>query len=188
MVQILQGLSLISTLEPEMSDPLPGQTFIRAAVKSHKKCNNLTEIMFETAMIRAEIMDRDLQYKGPSVLSNKPLYGVPVSIKDQLDVEGYDSCMGYSAKVDRPATHNAIIVQVLLHAGAIPFVKTNVPQTLLSFECGNPVWGATCNPFSSVHTSGGSSGGEAALLASDGAAVGIGSDIGGSWSVLFSPS
>lgn len=51
---------------------------------------------------------------------------------------------------------------------------------MLTFECGNPLWGTTTNPFSPLHTCGGSSGGEAALLALDGSAIGIGSDIGGS--------
>lgn len=65
-------------------------------------------------------------------------------------------------------------------AGAVIIAKTNVPQTMLSFECSNPIWGVTTNPYSAAHTCGGSSGGEAALLAMDGSAIGVGSDIGGS--------
>lgn len=64
--------------------------------------------------------------------------------------------------------------------GAIPFVLTNVPQTLLTYSCENPVFGTTLNPLSADRTSGGSSGGEGALIASGGSLVGIGSDIGGS--------
>lgn len=67
-----------------------------------------------------------------------------------------------------------------LAAGAVLLVKTNVPQTMFAFECCNPVWGRTTNPYNDKYTSGGSSGGEAALLSMDGSAVGIGSDIGGS--------
>lgn len=51
---------------------------------------------------------------------------------------------------------------------------------MLAFECRNPLWGQTTNPYSKNHTCGGSSGGESALLASDGSALGFGSDIGGS--------
>ena len=65
-------------------------------------------------------------------------------------------------------------------AGAIIIAKTNVPQTLLAFESSNPLWGRTCNPWSASHTAGGSSGGEGALLAMDGSAIGVGSDVGGS--------
>jgi Asp-tRNA(Asn)/Glu-tRNA(Gln) amidotransferase A subunit family amidase len=59
-------------------------------------------------------------------------------------------------------------------------VKTNLSQTLLFFECVNPMWGRTLNPFSRQHTCGGSTGGEAALLALDGSALGWGTDVGGS--------
>lgn len=59
-------------------------------------------------------------------------------------------------------------------------MKTNIPQTMFAFECANPVWGRTTNPWNANYTCGGSSGGEAALLAMDGSAAGIGSDIGGS--------
>lgn len=65
-------------------------------------------------------------------------------------------------------------------AGAIIIAKTNVPQTLLAFESVNPLWGRTLNPWSVAHTAGGSSGGEGAVLAADGAALGVGSDVGGS--------
>ncbi|KAG5440027.1 hypothetical protein PCK2_000635 [Pneumocystis canis] len=64
--------------------------------------------------------------------------------------------------------------------GAIILFKTNVPQTLFAFECSNPIFGRTLNPFSSGYTCGGSSGGEAVALASNASALGFGSDIGGS--------
>lgn len=71
-------------------------------------------------------------------------------------------------------------MKLFREAGAVIIAKTNVPQTMLSFECSNPVWGVTTNPYSSDHTSGGSTGGEGALLAMNGSAIGVGSDIGGS--------
>jgi len=90
------------------------------------------------------------------------------------------------------------IIQLIREAGGIIFAKTNVPQTLLSFECSNPLWGRTLHPLKTPvetprknnkiplqeqehrYTSGGSSGGETALLASDATAMGLGTDIGGS--------
>lgn len=68
-----------------------------------------------------------------------PLAGIPVSFKDTVNVNGYDSCMGYSRYVNQPASNNAAIVKLLKDAGAVPFVKTNVPITLLSFESTNDV-------------------------------------------------
>ena len=78
------------------------------------------------------------------------------------------------------AKTDCAVAQIAMHHGGIPLCKTNVPQTMLSFECRNPVWSRTLNPYNRNHSSGGSSGGESALLASDGVAFGFGSDIGGS--------
>ncbi|KHJ83663.1 Amidase, partial [Oesophagostomum dentatum] len=64
--------------------------------------------------------------------------------------------------------------------GFVPFVQTNVPQSLLSYSCGNPIYGTTNTPSDPSRTCGGSSGGEAALLAADGSLIGIGGDVGGS--------
>lgn len=65
-------------------------------------------------------------------------------------------------------------------AGGIPFVKTNVSQNLANYECSNPLWGVTKNPYNTKYIPGGSTGGEGALLAMGGSAIGWGSDIGGS--------
>ncbi|KAJ7694086.1 amidase signature domain-containing protein [Mycena rosella] len=87
---------------------------------------------------------------------------------------------GFSAFVNKPAATDADIVAILESAGAVPIAKTNIPQTMFSFECSNPIFGRTTNPYNEGYTSGGSSGGEAALIAMDGVALGVGSDTGGS--------
>jgi Asp-tRNA(Asn)/Glu-tRNA(Gln) amidotransferase A subunit family amidase len=79
-----------------------------------------------------------------------------------------------------PAKRNSALVSLLLAGGAIPFVKTGIPITLLSFESNNAVFGPVLNPHSTRHSPGGSTGGEAALLAYGGSRVGIGSDVAGS--------
>jgi Asp-tRNA(Asn)/Glu-tRNA(Gln) amidotransferase A subunit family amidase len=97
-----------------------------------------------------------------------------------MNLKGTDSTVGLMKLVDNPCSETMSVVEDLINEGCIPFVKTNVPQTLLSFECSNPLWGRTVNPYCKDLTPGGSSGGEAALIASDGSVLGIGSDIGGS--------
>lgn len=72
------------------------------------------------------------------------------------------------------------MVTLLQEYGAIPFARTNVPQSLLSFNCSNPVYGRTSNPADVNRTCGGSTGGEAALIATRGSVLGIGGDVGGS--------
>ena len=72
------------------------------------------------------------------------------------------------------------VVKQIRDAGGILIAKTNIPQTMLSFECSNPLFGRTLNPYSEKHTSGGSTGGEAVLLATSGSTLGFGTDNGGS--------
>ncbi|XP_040190495.1 vitamin D3 hydroxylase-associated protein-like [Rana temporaria] len=109
-----------------------------------------------------------------------PLYGVPISLKDNYNYKGHASMLGLMKNLDHLAGEDAVIVQVLKRRGAVPFVKTNVPQSMLNYDCSNPVFGQTLNPLNHSKTPGGSSGGEGALLAGRGSILGFGSDIGGS--------
>ncbi|XP_039175879.1 fatty-acid amide hydrolase 1-like [Crotalus tigris] len=108
------------------------------------------------------------------------LYGVPVSIKDSINCKGSDTTLGFVKRLFQPAAEDAVIVQVLKHQGAIPFVKTNVPQSLLSYDCSNPIFGPTVHPLDHTKSPGGSSGGEGSLIKSGGSILGIGTDLGGS--------
>nr|XP_057929347.1 fatty-acid amide hydrolase 1 [Doryrhamphus excisus] len=108
------------------------------------------------------------------------LYGVPVSIKENIGYKNYDSSCGLLINVDHPAERNSVIVELLKRQGAIPFVKTNIPQGMLSYDCSNVIYGQTLNPHNLKKTSGGSSGGEGALIGGGGSLLGIGSDVGGS--------
>uniref|UniRef100_A0A7N8XYU6 Fatty-acid amide hydrolase 1 n=1 Tax=Mastacembelus armatus TaxID=205130 RepID=A0A7N8XYU6_9TELE len=117
-----------------------------------------------------------------TIASNKDglLYGVPVSIKENIAYKNHDSSCGVVINLDQPAKEDSVLVQVLKRQGAIPFVKTNLPQGLLNYDCGNPIYGQTVNPHNFQKTSGGSSGGEGALVGGGGSVLGLGSDIGGS--------
>ena len=115
-----------------------------------------------------------------SATRSGPLAGVPVSLKDTITVKGFDSSLGYSAFTKRPMPHDSALVRLLRDAGAVPYVKTNVPITMLSFEAANDVFGATENPYKKGYTAGGSSGGESALLAFGGSRIGVGTDVAGS--------
>ena len=144
--------------------------YSKKALGAHRKTNCLTEVMIS----EAEALARTCNRAGP-------LAGIPVSIKDTVGVAGFSSCMGYSSpQCMAPFSKDSAIVQLLRDAGAYPFVKTNVPITLLSFESSSDVWGRTTNPYSSRHSPGGSTGGEAALLAFGGSRLGIGTDVAGS--------
>jgi fatty acid amide hydrolase len=109
-----------------------------------------------------------------------PLHGMPVSVKESLEVAGQASTLGVASRKDVIATRDAGIVQVLREAGAVILGRTNVAQLLLFHESRNPLFGQTVNPWSPSHTPGGSTGGEAAAIASGMSPLGIGTDIGGS--------
>ncbi|XP_069837288.1 vitamin D3 hydroxylase-associated protein-like [Dendropsophus ebraccatus] len=109
-----------------------------------------------------------------------PLYGVPISLKDCFNYKGHDSTAGLLKNLEHPASEDCVIAQVLKRQGAVPFVKTNIPQSMLNYDCSNPIYGQTLNPLNLKKTSGGSSGGEGALLSAHGSILGFGTDIGGS--------
>ncbi len=108
------------------------------------------------------------------------LHGLPITLKDSVNVAGLDTTLGLCRFAGQPATADALIVRLLRAQGALFHAKSNIPQTLLSFECVNPLHGRTTNPFNINLTPGGSSGGESAMLATGSSLVGIGTDIGGS--------
>jgi Asp-tRNA(Asn)/Glu-tRNA(Gln) amidotransferase A subunit family amidase len=130
---------------------------------------------FEAALAEAVEADRD---RAAGRLRG-PLHGLPVSIKDQFDMAGFDSTLGLACRVGSPAREDAVLVRALRAAGAIPFVRTAVPQLLMAPETFS-FWGVALNPWDLNRTAGGSSGGEAALLAARGSPVGIGTDVAGS--------
>ncbi|TCD61777.1 hypothetical protein EIP91_007955 [Steccherinum ochraceum] len=153
------------------------EAYIARAVLAQSTTNCLTEVFFDEARQDAQVLDKEFAITGKV---RGPLHGVPVSFKDNYDIKGHDTTLGFTSRAHKPAQKDAEIVALVRKAGGVPFVKTNLPQTMMFFECVNPMWGRTLNPFSPDHTSGGSSGGEAALLRMDGAALGWGTDIGGS--------
>ncbi|NXM98747.1 FAAH1 hydrolase, partial [Sylvia borin] len=108
------------------------------------------------------------------------LYGVPVSIKDHIGHKGHLATCGLVQGLGTLMEEDSVLVKVLKKQGAIPFAMTNVPQSLFSYECSNPIFGQTLNPLNLRRGPGGSSGGEGALIAGGGSILGIGSDLGGS--------
>ncbi|KFA68356.1 hypothetical protein S40285_02481 [Stachybotrys chlorohalonatus IBT 40285] len=128
---------------------------IARAIEAHKKTNCFTEIMFEDALKEARRLDDHLRVHGKPV---GPLHGVPITLKDQFDVAGYDTTLGYTGRAFKPTSEDAV----------------------LWGETDNPLWGLTTHPLNPKYTPGGSTGGEATLLALQGSMLGWGTDIGGS--------
>ncbi|KAG8712960.1 hypothetical protein FRC11_013707 [Ceratobasidium sp. 423] len=152
--------------------------FCKAAYAAQELTNCITEVMFTQAQARARELDAHLQETGKVV---GPLHGVPVSIKDHISVKGEDTACGYIAWAGRTiAEDDATIVHILRAAGAVIYVKTTNPQSLFSLETTSNIYGDTLNPHNRNLISGGSSGGEGALIACRASLLGVGTDIGGS--------
>jgi Asp-tRNA(Asn)/Glu-tRNA(Gln) amidotransferase A subunit family amidase len=108
------------------------------------------------------------------------LYGVPISIKSCIDVAGWPCPAGSRLRADYVACEDAVLVSRLRAAGAILVGNTNVPEFLMAYETDNALSGKTSNPWEVSRSAGGSSGGEAAAIASGCSMGGVGSDGGGS--------
>jgi len=151
--------------------------FYKRAIVAHQVTNCLTEIFVERALARAQELDAHLAKTGKTIGA---LHGLPISLKDQIRMKGLETTMGYASWIGNYSDYDAVLTTVLYEAGANPFVRTNVPQTLMWPETYNHIFGRTVNPYNRKLTSGGSSGGEGALIALKGSPLGVGSDIGGS--------
>lgn len=109
-----------------------------------------------------------------------PLAGVPITVKECLDVAGTPSTFGLPSRAGRNVKHDDPYVARMREAGAIVLAKTNAAQLLIFVETDNPVYGPTRNPWNLERSGGGSSGGEGAILGAGGSPLGLGTDIGGS--------
>ena len=108
------------------------------------------------------------------------LFGIPVTVKSCIDVAGWPCAAGSLLRRENRPSCDAELVKRLRDAGAILLGNTNTPEFLMAYETDNRVSGRTSNPWNTEYSSGGSSGGEAAAIASGCSAGGVGSDGGGS--------
>ncbi|EHK25658.1 uncharacterized protein TRIVIDRAFT_62326 [Trichoderma virens Gv29-8] len=138
---------------------------------------SLTEMLFSEAIQDAKRLDEYLRVNGKPI---GPFHGVPMTLKDQFNIKGYDTTLGYTVRALKPASEDAVLVKMLRSMGAVTIAKTNVPQSIMWGETDNPLYGLTTNPMNADYTPGGSTGGEAAALYMNGSILGWGTDIGGS--------
>ncbi|HLW75656.1 MAG TPA: amidase, partial [Bryobacteraceae bacterium] len=140
--------------------------------KKNPEINAFTMVLAEQARESARRADQGLK--------SGRLHGVPVTVKDSFDLAGHSSRLGSYFAPEVPAKEDAAAVARLRREGAIVLGKTNTPEFLVSYESDNFITGRSNNPWDLERTPGGSSGGEAAAIASGCSPGGIGSDGGGS--------
>ncbi|PPQ78251.1 hypothetical protein CVT25_011710 [Psilocybe cyanescens] len=158
--------------------------YAKKTLLAQQATNCVADIMFEEALLIPPVANWapgvDSESVNDDAIRERSLLGVPVSIKDTVDIEGHDSTVGFSSNVGRPATTSSAIVRLLQDEGALVHVKTTVPTGLIAIETASDVYGRTTNPYSPAHSAGASTGGGGALVACGGSKIEIGTDLAGS--------
>ena len=140
------------------------------------KVNAVVRLLADEARAAANEADRLVAEGGPLGL----LHGVPFTVKENIDVAGLPTTWGVPALADAVVPMDAPVVERMRAAGAIPIGRTNLPDMALRVHTDSSLHGLTRNPWNAGRTAGGSSGGEAAALATGMSPIGLGNDIGGS--------
>ncbi|KNZ73254.1 Acetamidase [Termitomyces sp. J132] len=156
--------------------------YAKKTVAAHAATNCVTDLMFDEALRIPAVANwpHNTDLDAFDSTRDRSLLGVPVSIKDTIDIAGHDTTIGYSRNTNHPMASSSAVVRLLQDAGALVHVKTTVPTGLLGLETGSEVYGRTSNPYKSTHTTGASTGGGAALIACGGSKIEIGTDVAGS--------
>ncbi|CAJ0593549.1 unnamed protein product [Cylicocyclus nassatus] len=140
--------------------------------------------LFDEAIKKAAKIDKEIAEMDDAQLTehiqSKPLLGIPFTVKDAVEVEGQIITCGVYLHKENRASKTAEVIKRMEGAGAILIAITNVPEACFWVESSNGIYGQSKNPYDSRRATGGSSGGEGALISAAGSVIGIGSDIGGS--------
>jgi amidase len=140
------------------------------------RINALVKVLADQARTAAIEADRKVASGGPL----GPLHGVPFTVKENIDVAGLPTTWGVRALANAVVNQDAPVVERMRAAGGIVIARTNLPDMALRIHTDSSLHGLTRNPWNLGRTTGGSSGGEAAALATGMSPIGLGNDIGGS--------
>jgi amidase len=160
----------------EISSTELTRAFYERIREVNPRLNAVVTLCEERALKEAAESDRRLSAKSEI----RPLEGLPITIKECISTEGVRSTDGMKILEHNVPERDAPTVARYRQAGAVIIGKTNIPEMAMDYDCENPVFGATNNPWNPGRVPGGSSGGEAAALAAGLCALGLGSDYGGS--------
>jgi amidase len=161
------------------------QVSAREAVTAHLRrieavnpaVNAITTVLADEALAAAAVLDDQLARSGTV---RGRLHGVPVTVKENIDLGGSPTTEGIAALADYVPERDAPHIAQVRAAGAIPIARTNLPDFGLRWHTDNALRGATRNPWDASRTPGGSSDGETVALATGMTPLGMGNDLGGS--------
>lgn len=175
--------SATSLAEKIRKKQLKVEVVVRAFINRIKEVNGILNAVvderFEEAIKDAKAAD-ELIRDGKVDFEKQPFFGVPFTAKESTACKGMANTFGLVCRKGIKAEEDAECVALMKKAGGILLGVTNVPSLNLWQETFNPIYGVTKNPYNTTRNVGGSSGGEAAIVAAGGCPIGLGSDIGGS--------
>uniref|UniRef100_A0A0M3IKN3 Amidase domain-containing protein n=1 Tax=Ascaris lumbricoides TaxID=6252 RepID=A0A0M3IKN3_ASCLU len=184
LISATQAADMIRTRE------LTSEELVEAYISRIEQINGIINAVVEKNYENARCLAREVDAifdnlqmgseRYNELVASKPLLGVPFTIKDCIEVDGLRCTIGITSRKDLVAEKDAAVVQRMRSAGAIPLAVTNVPEVCMWWESVNAIHGRSSNPYDTRRITGGSSGGEAALISAAGSVIGLGSDIGGS--------
>lgn len=178
--------SAISLAEKIRTKKVTSEEIVRAYIERCKEVNGLINAIVESrysdAIEEAKTVDAMIEkcVDLDKIRIMQPFLGVPFTTKESNRVKGLIQSMGILCRRDHRAEEDATAVRFFKEAGGILIATTNIPELLLWTESRNNVYGQTNNPYNTTRTVGGSSGGDAAIVAASGAPLAVTSDIGGS--------
>lgn len=151
--------------------------FAKRATLAHQLTNCAMEILFDIGFKRAKELDEYQEKTGKTI---GPFHGVPISVKENGGFEGRVTTAGYVGCLDDVTEKFSLSYQIVYDLGAVFYIRTTEPQTLMHLDSINNITGRGRNCYKTSMSPGGSSSGEGSIVGMKGSAIGIGSDIGGS--------
>ncbi len=173
----LTAIEAVALLEKREVSPLELIDVAAARIaRTDPQLNAIPTLCLDRARTRAQRLMKEPAQERPAHF----LHGLPIVVKDNVEVEGVRCTFGSPIFADNVSTQSDIVVQRLEAAGALVIGKSNIPEFAAGGYTSNPVFGITRNPWNTAVTPGGSSGGTAAALAAGQVWLGTGNDFGGS--------
>ncbi|SCV00587.1 LAMI_0G06040g1_1 [Lachancea mirantina] len=151
--------------------------FIKQAAIAQQITNCAMQFFPEEALKRAKELDDYYAKHGKTV---GPMHGLPVSLKEHYGYKGKTTNAGFVSMIDNVTEEDSLVTSIFRNAGAVFYIRTTQPQSLMHLDSSNNIIGRCRNPYNTALSPGGSTSGEGALISLLGSPLGLGSDIGGS--------
>ncbi|CAD5111968.1 DgyrCDS1229 [Dimorphilus gyrociliatus] len=166
-IRLLPPTELINEMKTGTIQPTEALiAYQLAAIETHKNYNVLTDILDAAEKYAQELTSMPINERKES---GGKLFGLPISLSEHFTIKEYDSTLGLADLLENPSESNCSLVELLIKEGAVPFVKTNVSQLLMSIVSDNPIYGSTENPMRKNFVCGA----ESCLVSSNASPIGI---------------